>query len=918
MLWRYISKMFPWKISRRSYGQSGQNRSGQSTRHQRRKSSLSTDQYQSPLKSRANSLSLGHGYAKKTGTSSAVDTDDFSAGSGSESKARSKAKSRKSKVPEEALLRDGYQRGVGSSCAPLNRSPSGNLVIASAPSTPALPSEASSQPAGASAATINESNLSTACAAASTVYETADDGDFISTDRRRRRRAKGYKANSATNSSESLVKPATSRDREPVSSNTDTAAQSKQPAPPVVEVKKALPPSAQSDARPQDTVVMQKQNSMRERNYRQPAIPSKDSTQLQPKTVTTPATTASTLNNNTDTLLRPTQDNAFVHPLHALNSTSPIVRLKPSHKRSQSAQLPSSSPWSIPQPSSFNRKRNHGSSLLSSDSTTPKDSTPAAPSGSEQTDGVGSKGKDYDLFGQSSIWYSPFQSGLDISIESDHEQGKHGSRPLSKPRIHIDSVGSQRRLNLGPMLPPSSFFASSPRTPRIMPFSQRHNSSSLGVEDWSVRTRSSSIAAPMTPLLESDCPDPMDYFSGSRSASSSRRGSVENNLTESLLSGRARMFDSSEDVTAHPRQSSQHSSVSSEGYSGSAAESTFLSPQYISPIVPNVSAVLSSSNSPVLGQAPLDLPPSTASPFSSVAGDPISTFVNPWESNYPYRSNHTMSETFLPFRHSPALNAVDSSISRDRQSSLLRLMNGDSGIVGSDHGDTLFGTPECDDESEAIRRGFLFPSLAHHSHVSLHSAELTSFSPFASVEMSLAAAANQPPPLMDDPKYDFVELPIQNQTLILENTHGSSRNEASEKRPRDRHRHGRNRSGHHKSASLSSFFPPMSSTPGVSDSTSTGIQTNTDGTIDPLNGLSHNVNGEGRSSSGQGHGYSRQSRHQGSVTSRESDGASSTSSRRRAGTVQDSHHHRGVSKHHNHQYDSGKSKRMPKKEQHAY
>lgn len=690
---------------------------------------------------------------------------------------------------------------------------------------------------------------------------------------------------------------------------------------------------------------------------------------------------------------------------------------------------------------------------------------------------------EYDLFGPSSGWYSPFQSGLDITIESDQEKGRHGSRSVTRPRVKIDAatLQSQSRPTLSPFLPPSSFFESSPRTPRIMPFSQHYRGDSVGSfgsaagsgsgsgsgtgigmgltgnEDWSVRTRSSSIAAPMTPLLESDCVDPMDYFGGSRSASSSRRGSVENNLTESLLSGRARMFASSDSSFGSTRlsQSSAGSGQQSVGASGSMTQpsllgsSPFLPPHHFSATISSriqaaaaaAAAHSSASNSPVLGgQRTLELPMAMTNPTAATSGistsssgagsllsdvgfEPTTTvnpllsglpgaagstsasasssstaFVNPWESNYPYKSSsHTMSDTFLPFGlgssslNSSSTNLLDHQFQadQDRQSSLLRLMNGGGGSAGSsiDLGnggdmDSRIGSQlqqhqRDDNESEAIRRGFLFPNLAHHTGVGstsslpLLSADLSAgstggYHPFASVEMSLAAAANQPPPPMqEEPMYDFVELSIPDLSRKrgggagldglssigaagslsgaggLNSSSSSSLTgigsfrgaggvsggaEGGEKKHRERGaRHGRSRSGHHKSASLGSFFPPIPPATTTSSSSSSsagaasgvgggdhhhgspGIQGNSaggSGPEAPLQSGRHHNHGHsklGRGSSGGGKdGESRRSRASTGVEQQDIGGGGS--------------HSRGTSRHFDGSNGNSRAKRAPKKD----
>ncbi|KAF9128062.1 hypothetical protein BGW39_005371 [Mortierella sp. 14UC] len=840
----------------------------------------------------------------------------------------------------------------------------------------------------------------------------------------------------------------------------------------------------------------------------------KDETETYPKVHVTPTSTNSNYlpAPSTSESQDPEPHSGFVHPLHALNSTSPIVRLKPSHKRSQSAQIPAASPWSIPHTAAGsaaaagagNVKIAGGSSLnqmtlpvnLSTgpidsytassplSTTTPTTKATLAENKKQEASGSG----DYDLFGPSSGWYSPFQSGLDITIESDQEKGRHGSRSVARPRVKVDvaTLQSQSRPTLGPFLPASSFFESSPRTPRIMPFSQHHRGDRLGFgsaaesvpstgfgaglsgnEDWSVRTRSSSIAAPMTPLLESDCVDPMDYFGGSRSASSSRRGSIENNLTESLLSGRARMFASSESSfgSAHMSQSGAgpgQQSVSSSGILSqpSLLGNSFLTPHHFSATISSRiqaaanAAHSSASNSPVSGgQRSLELPvtmtnstaatsaistnthgtgsllsevgfkpATTATPIMAGATGSTSTsasssstmaFVNPWETNYPYKSSaHTMSDTFLPFElgSSGLSNSSSSNLDhqfqaeQDRQSSLLRLMNagsggsggssidlGNGGDMDSRIGSQLQQHSRDDNESEAIRRGFLFPNLAHHSGVGstsslpLLSTDLSGgggstgvFHPFTSVEMSLAAAANQPPPPMqEEPKYDFVELSIPDLSRkrgggggsVLEGVSstspaatgslngagglmsssslsltgaGASRGtgggiEVGEKKHRERGaRHGRSRSGHHKSASLGSFFPPFppvstsSSLPPGTGSTvygggggdhhgSLGIQGNTAGGtgLEALQSSStssgrhhnHGYSRLGRGAGGSKEGESRRSRASTGVEQQDMGGGTSGGSGGGSHSRNSSRHFDGSSNGNN------RGKRVPKKDQ---
>ncbi|KAF9170607.1 hypothetical protein BGX20_008742 [Mortierella sp. AD010] len=815
-----------------------------------------------------------HAYARRTGASSAVDTDAFSAGSGSESKTRSKTKTRKSKGTEDVIQHSSFQPGMDS--AGQSTSPSTSLSNAAELTVPVTTNEVVSSRAPVTATTVISTSISTAAtsniednstftteATINAIYETADDGEFISTDRRRRRKAKGIKGSAGSNSSDSLIKTKTSpsMDQKSTLPSVDTTSQQADLPPPVVHSTKSNPDVIISRSAPQESSALQKQTRDRVQRQNKSKTHSVDNVSTLPK--------STSMSNDKDGLLQPPPNNTFVHPLHALNSTSPIVHLKPSHKRSQSAQLPSSSLWGKPQSVAPNGKQTPSPNLIQTTSTNTREIS-AANSSTEQT--------------KPSIWYSPFQSGLDISIESDREQGKHGSRPLSKPRIQTSTVGTQGK----PYLPPSSFFQSSPRTPWIMPFSPAFNNNAPEPEDWPIRTRPSSVAAPMTPLLETDCLDHTDYFGGSRSANSSRRGSVENNLTESLLSGRIRMFPPT------------MSSVSSGSNSGSMSKGSYLSPHFSSTIVP---PVLDSVNSPTHGQSPLGSPTMTANDTSDTVADATSTFVNPWDPNFSYSSNHTSVETFLPLSASYSLGR-DSN--RDRQSSLLRLMNGDGGVGATCH----------DDENEAILRGFLLPDLTQHAHASLTSTEGSNFQPFASVETSLAAIVNQPSQSTGDHKYDTAELGMPDPTrmqLPLEESSPttSTRQESSEKKPR--YRHGRTNSGHHKSSSLGSFFTPFPSASETFDGSTLGTQASTSVVQDPLNRSAQASAEPNRSYGNHGHGniQPRQSRHQGS--SRETDGASSTTGRRRAGTDHETRH-KGASKN-DFPQDSSKSRRTSKKEQ---
>ncbi|KAF8945684.1 hypothetical protein BGZ47_002188 [Haplosporangium gracile] len=1180
-LWSYIERLLPWKISR-SFRQSTPTRSGQ--RHRRKASGLQSDDqyYSSSAKSRANSISsFRSGYEpRRVNASSCVDTDAISAGSGSESRPRSK-KSKKPRVPEESSLREMssmprsplHNQTQTSPIQPI-ASESSERSPSTAPSPEAVTpidskfviltannidtSNAATTPAASASMKSGKSDVSistTASVNSGIVYETADDDNFISTDRRRRRRAKGLKTNLDAHSSENLIKPTPCPQEEKEAnnnsqSNPSTGSTRSSPVPDAPKAitnttnisngtSSALTQSttqsttttttnisqdghtsqnaagSQSQHLPPSGNLLQRQDSKTRNQHQKLASQTrrKEETKLYSKAQLAPTFTSASipLVTTASTPLDSTSEAAFVHPLHALNSTSSIVRLKPSHKRSQSAQLPSVSPWSIPHSvagaagstsGASHSKLAGGSSLsqmtlpvnlttgridpysTSSSSTTV---APVATATLPETNTLETSGSgEYDLFGPSSGWYSPFQSGLDIMIESDQEKGRHGSRSVTRPRVRIDeaTLQSQTRPTLGPFLPPSSFFESSPRTPRIMPFSQHYrgdfvggfgsaagfgSASGTGVgmgltgnEDWSVRTRSSSIASPMTPLLESDCADPMDYFGGSRSASSSRRGSVENNLTESLLSGRARMFASTDSSFGNTRFSQNNIGAGQQSVGGSGSmsqpsllgNSPFLSPHHFSATISSriqaaaAAAHSSASNSPVLGgQSTLELPVAmtnsttatsgistsssgTGSLLSDVGFEPTTTatpllpglsgvtgstsasasssstaFVNPWESNYPYKaSSHTMSDTFLPFGlgssslNSSSTNLLDQQfqVDQDRQSSLLRLMNGGDGSDGSsidlgNSGDMdskivsqLQQHQRDDNESEAIRRGFLFPNLARHTGVSsssslpLLSADLSSggtggFHPFASVEMSLAAVANQPPPPMqEEPKYDFVELSIPDLSrkrggAVLEgvSSTGATRSlssasglsssssssltsagafratgggggeggggggaEAGERKHRERGaRHGRSRSGHHKSASLGSFFPPIppaTTTTSPSPSSSGAVS---GGGSDHLHG-SPGIQG---SNAAGGSGFETQQsggrhhNHGHSKFGRGSGGKDGESRRSRAATSVEQQdiggsgsHSRGTSRHFDASNGNNRAKRAPKKEHYQH
>ncbi|KAG0266873.1 hypothetical protein BG011_000488 [Mortierella polycephala] len=957
-LWKFVRRLFPWKITR-SFTQSPQGRSVPKSRHRQKTSDASAAQHQQRASSNpsddvisaSSSSNPAPVHPRKIVSTNTVDSDTFSAGSGSESKPRSKAKSKKPKVSSDDLQQQQQHAGSTSKASSnaLSRSPSCEAVVPSPSSPPQLGNSPDREPPhdiDTSSLSNGKAAPSSEIAAPSSVYGTMDNDDFISTDRRRRRKTKGHKANSAANSSESLVKPTPPQLPSPPRQNqTNTAPQ------PVhaIESDKCVS-SVQSDKRNQptqsatsslDTPPKRGNTVDLDRHHQKTLEPCQEISESRQKT------TAQT--ETQDTVVQTTSSLTFVHPLHALNSSSPIVRLKPSHKRSQSAQLPACSPWSMPPPTGNNVKPAQESPLttfsISCDQLNSSDTTPAATKSSTSAESSisspkqGQMSKGTESASQSSLWYSPFQSGLDISIESDREQKKHGSRLPSKPKIRVDPAGTQNGLGLGSLLPASSFFESSPRTPRIMPFSQHNTNSStsgLASDDWSVRARSSSITAPMTPLLESDCRDPMDYFSGSRSASSSRRGSIENNLTESLLSGRARMFASTESNILPSQQGPQYPSISPGRSNIALANSSFLSPNFSPSLEQPTLGTFSSSSSPLLKQSTLGSSSSLENRRLDVGVSAAPAFVNPWERSLPYKPNHSLSEPFLPFGSSSGLNVMDQTAGHDRHTSLLNLMNSSTGSGNGSSSDQLVTPQRQDSEHDAIRRGFLLPSPAQHTKPA------SSFRPFASVEMSLAAAANQPPPLQDDSMFDFVELSAQEFPKERgSNLEGSSmpvitRTESNERKPKERYRHGRTRSGHHKSSSLGSFFPPLPpvSAPSVDENGTSGIQVNKDGTIDPLSrhipGSSDHSRSQGSHGQGQGQGYNQGHRHghgqahvkqgrhhaTGSVNKEGDAGGSLTSSRRGADTDFDQHH-RGAIKHHHHQHDSGKAKKSHKKDQHA-
>ncbi|KAG0038968.1 hypothetical protein BGZ82_010171 [Podila clonocystis] len=779
----YFQRILPWKITRPSSRNAHPGESRQSPNSHRHRPSLGTPSSSTNSNTNISGASSASQPNEPVLTSTrkvnytAFPLDDnFSAGSGSETRSKSRAK-RKSNNRVNTTTVPHIDRNASSSSLLAVDSPSVSPSVSSAPSPTPSPSPS---PLALPQDTTDPTNTSTASIEGtsaeqpetSATYETEDnENDFISTqDRRRRRKAKALRSNSANQSSESVTKPSQEH-----------------------LADKALL------TLPQD------------QNQGQGQFSSRSTMQA----------------NQKESSLSP-QTSTFNHPLHALNSTSPIVRLKPTHKRSQSAQLPASSPWSIPYSQSSNTRPFQGSSLsqvtlplanstvvashapvsstasTTATTTTTSTSTLApSPIDTSKTEAQTTESGGYGLFGQSSIWYSPFQSGLDITIEGDEEV-----RPpkIPKPRIQVQSVANPKKPSLG-FLASSSFFESSPRTPRIMPFSQHHVNIS---DDWSVRARSSSIAAPLTPLLESDCADPMDYFGGSRSANSSRRGSVENNLTESLLSGRARMFASEPNMTnSRPSDLSDPTPSGGSVSSPTLNESTFLSHSHYGSLEPSTTA----SAFPNMMSTNLAQPSTLDSGLSSNMGSMpgifpteesvAPAFVNPWDPPFQYHS-HAGSETFLPFGSTTnydTSSTEDLEVGHRRQASLLKLMNGD-------RDDASLGNHGGASSERGLRslntfgNGFLFPSRDPLTTTSTlpESSSTGGYQPFASIEMSLAAAANQCPILEDDPKYDFMELAIQSSDFAnkkrfdaLEGHHNHRGDGHQGPEKKSRGRHGRTR-----------------------------------------------------------------------------------------------------------------------------
>ena len=139
-------------------------------------------------------------------------------------------------------------------------------------------------------------------------------------------------------------------------------------------------------------------------------------------------------------------------------------------------------------------------------------------------------------------------------------------------------------------------------------------------------------------------------------------------------------------------------------------------------------------------------------------------------------------------------------------------------------------------------------------------------------------------------------------------TGGRGAAESGDKKPKERHR--RARSGHHKSASLGSFFPPILPPSRLTENASPGIQGNTGGTLDPLN--RQHPNG-----SQQALGPSKLGRHHVSSGSISKEGDLNGSSRRRNTGTSDHeghHHHRGGGGHrHHHRQDSTSTAKAKKK-----
>lgn len=202
VLWVYLERILPWRVAR-----SGQTRSGSGQRHHRKANSTSStasrhkDQLHStsPKDRAASALpsGFGHIYARKMApSSSAVDTDAYSAGSGSEARPKSKAK-KKSKNTEESQQQQQQQQQLQKDTT--------NIDVPTTTSNRAAPNDSCPESTTAHLAEAavtstkhEERAIDVSTPTSNTVYETAEDDDFISTqDRRRRKRAQRVSSASA-------------------------------------------------------------------------------------------------------------------------------------------------------------------------------------------------------------------------------------------------------------------------------------------------------------------------------------------------------------------------------------------------------------------------------------------------------------------------------------------------------------------------------------------------------------------------------------------------------------------------------------------------------------------------------------------------------------------------------------------------
>ncbi|KAG0268653.1 hypothetical protein DFQ27_006155 [Actinomortierella ambigua] len=560
-----------------------------------------------------------------------------------------------------------------------------------------------------------------------------------------------------------------------------------------------------------------------------------------------------------------------VHPLRTLSSNSTIVRTKALHKRSQSAQLPSTIPWnnhsvacadgagarsgsppfqtSCIEPSVQENSRSTGDTL-----------TFRRASAQTGADAIRTSPADTNVH----MWYSPFQSGLDISIDGEAETkdclenrqaqaGEHPSTSLAPQSAAASSKPTTIKLKLPPFLAtPSSFFESSPRTPRIMPFSQNQQQqhthpygmlAGVSLEDSWTRARSSSIGAPMTPQL--DTMNPFDFGSGSRSAGCSRRNSIESNLMESLLSGKTRMFGDFDNDTPSSGPPASIQLTSPLGSAATSASSSLGALDFLSTMGSN----------PLMSLHVEALPDVTPAPaLHELHDSDVPVFVNPWDTEDQYAvpaaanstaylsTNLLASPRYPPATIDPAATA--------RQASLLRAMNSGAMASGPLVSSLNVHPMAVANESDSMS---IIPGLVPSRPASSLLPSIPKFGPYPSVEMSLAAEVNKPPPLREIPLDDsFEKLSMEdvirkksgherkkshrrtssnsnsnssssNSSIITNNgnnTHhgggGHGSEQEDQKKPaltkghlQRTSRNGQGRSGHNKSASLGSFLPPL-------------------------------------------------------------------------------------------------------------